>query len=103
MRYLFENTKCWEMNENMTHWWIIRTPILLAILVMCTQAHGHIHILRQADKQVSATIRLPALRQPTAKRTAASPPQPAHLPFLSLSSPFLTPTSTTRTSWEPDS
>ncbi|GAA6235745.1 gastric inhibitory polypeptide receptor-like [Lates japonicus] len=33
VRYLFENTKCWEMNENMTHWWIIRTPILLAILV----------------------------------------------------------------------
>ncbi|XP_040902355.1 gastric inhibitory polypeptide receptor-like [Toxotes jaculatrix] len=33
VRYLFENTKCWEKNENMAHWWIIRTPILLAILV----------------------------------------------------------------------
>ncbi|TRY69785.1 hypothetical protein DNTS_006016 [Danionella cerebrum] len=25
--------KCWEINENMAYWWIIRTPILLAILV----------------------------------------------------------------------
>eukprot|EP00064_Thunnus_orientalis_P007619 superscaffoldBa00000858_g7641 len=33
VRYLFENTRCWEVNENMEHWWIIRTPILLAILV----------------------------------------------------------------------
>uniref|UniRef100_A0A4W6CV82 Glucagon receptor n=1 Tax=Lates calcarifer TaxID=8187 RepID=A0A4W6CV82_LATCA len=33
VRYFFENTKCWEINENVTHWWIIRTPILLAILV----------------------------------------------------------------------
>ncbi|CAK6957878.1 gastric inhibitory polypeptide receptor [Scomber scombrus] len=33
VRYLFENTRCWEMNETTEHWWIIRTPILLAILV----------------------------------------------------------------------
>ncbi|XP_042564568.1 gastric inhibitory polypeptide receptor, partial [Clupea harengus] len=33
MRYLYENTRCWEINENMSYWWIIRTPILLAILV----------------------------------------------------------------------
>ncbi|XP_067363876.1 glucagon receptor [Channa argus] len=33
VRYLFENTRCWEINEKMAHWWIIRTPILLAILV----------------------------------------------------------------------
>ncbi|KAG8001815.1 Glucagon receptor, partial [Nibea albiflora] len=33
VRYLFENTRCWEINENKGHWWIIRTPILLAILV----------------------------------------------------------------------
>uniref|UniRef100_A0A8D3BFB5 Gastric inhibitory polypeptide receptor n=1 Tax=Scophthalmus maximus TaxID=52904 RepID=A0A8D3BFB5_SCOMX len=33
VRYLFESTRCWEINENMAHWWIIRTPILLAILV----------------------------------------------------------------------
>ncbi|XP_030633169.1 glucagon receptor [Chanos chanos] len=33
MRYLYENTRCWEINENLAYWWIIRTPILLAILV----------------------------------------------------------------------
>uniref|UniRef100_A0A673Y4Z0 Glucagon receptor n=1 Tax=Salmo trutta TaxID=8032 RepID=A0A673Y4Z0_SALTR len=33
VRYLYENTRCWEINENMAYWWIIRTPILLAILV----------------------------------------------------------------------
>ncbi|XP_051521842.1 glucagon receptor-like [Myxocyprinus asiaticus] len=33
MRYLYENTRCWEINENIGYWWIIRTPILLAILV----------------------------------------------------------------------
>ncbi|XP_034723414.1 glucagon receptor [Etheostoma cragini] len=33
VRYLFENTRCWEVNEKMAHWWIIRTPILIAILV----------------------------------------------------------------------
>uniref|UniRef100_A0AAY4D253 Gastric inhibitory polypeptide receptor n=1 Tax=Denticeps clupeoides TaxID=299321 RepID=A0AAY4D253_9TELE len=33
MRYLNENTRCWEINENTAYWWIIRTPILLAILV----------------------------------------------------------------------
>ncbi|MBN3311171.1 GLR protein, partial [Amia calva] len=33
VRYLYENKKCWEINENMAYWWIIRSPILLAILV----------------------------------------------------------------------
>ncbi|XP_055052704.2 gastric inhibitory polypeptide receptor [Misgurnus anguillicaudatus] len=33
VRYLYENTRCWEINENMAYWWIIRTPILLAIFV----------------------------------------------------------------------
>ncbi|XP_028275449.1 gastric inhibitory polypeptide receptor [Parambassis ranga] len=33
VRYQFENTRCWEINENPAHWWIIRTPILLAIMV----------------------------------------------------------------------
>nr|XP_046245819.1 glucagon receptor isoform X2 [Scatophagus argus]XP_046245820.1 glucagon receptor isoform X2 [Scatophagus argus] len=33
VRYLFENTRCWEINESMAYWWIIRAPILLAILV----------------------------------------------------------------------
>ncbi|XP_035390179.1 glucagon receptor [Electrophorus electricus] len=33
MRSLYENTRCWEVNGNMAYWWIIRTPILLAILV----------------------------------------------------------------------
>lgn len=33
--------RCWEINVNMVHWWIIRTPILLVILVMYTQGHSH--------------------------------------------------------------
>ncbi|XP_010863879.2 gastric inhibitory polypeptide receptor isoform X3 [Esox lucius] len=33
VRYLYENTRCWEINGNMAYWWIIRTPILLVILV----------------------------------------------------------------------
>ncbi|XP_047017369.1 glucagon receptor isoform X2 [Ictalurus punctatus] len=33
MRHLYENTGCWEINENILHWWIIQAPILLAILV----------------------------------------------------------------------
>ncbi|XP_076832782.1 gastric inhibitory polypeptide receptor isoform X2 [Brachyhypopomus gauderio] len=33
VRSLYENTMCWEVNENLGYWWIIRTPILLAILV----------------------------------------------------------------------
>ncbi|XP_044059590.1 glucagon receptor [Siniperca chuatsi] len=45
VRYLFENTGCWEINENMAHWWIIRTPILLAILVNFFIFIRIIHIL----------------------------------------------------------
>ncbi|XP_047449858.1 glucagon receptor [Mugil cephalus] len=33
VRYLFENTRCWEINQNPAYWWIIRTPILMAIMV----------------------------------------------------------------------
>ncbi|XP_018598226.2 glucagon receptor [Scleropages formosus] len=32
-RYLYENIRCWEINENMVHWWIIRSPIVLAIFI----------------------------------------------------------------------
>ncbi|XP_030075650.1 gastric inhibitory polypeptide receptor [Microcaecilia unicolor] len=33
VRYLYENTACWETNDNMAYWWIIRCPILLALLI----------------------------------------------------------------------
>ncbi|XP_056396684.1 gastric inhibitory polypeptide receptor isoform X2 [Hyla sarda] len=33
MRQLYENTHCWERNDNRSYWWIIRSPILLAVLV----------------------------------------------------------------------
>ncbi|XP_026543883.1 gastric inhibitory polypeptide receptor-like, partial [Notechis scutatus] len=33
MRYLDENNECWERNENLGYWWIIRCPILVSILV----------------------------------------------------------------------
>ncbi|XP_067412659.1 gastric inhibitory polypeptide receptor [Emydura macquarii macquarii] len=33
IRYLYENNQCWERNDNMAYWWIIRCPILIAILV----------------------------------------------------------------------
>ncbi|CAI5780851.1 gastric inhibitory polypeptide receptor [Podarcis lilfordi] len=33
VRYLYENNECWERNDNMGYWWIIRCPILLAIFV----------------------------------------------------------------------
>ncbi|CAM9398214.1 unnamed protein product [Lampetra planeri] len=33
VKYLKENTECWGHNENMGYWWIIRTPIHLAILI----------------------------------------------------------------------
>ncbi|XP_062995825.1 gastric inhibitory polypeptide receptor-like [Elgaria multicarinata webbii] len=33
VRYLYENNECWERNDNMGYWWIIRCPILLAIVV----------------------------------------------------------------------
>ncbi|KAG9468757.1 hypothetical protein GDO78_022005 [Eleutherodactylus coqui] len=33
MRQLYENTHCWERNDNRLYWWIIRSPILLAVLV----------------------------------------------------------------------
>ncbi|XP_076866200.1 glucagon receptor isoform X1 [Brachyhypopomus gauderio] len=33
MKYLYENEECWEQNLNMKYWWIIRSPILLAVLI----------------------------------------------------------------------
>ncbi|KAM4530506.1 glucagon receptor isoform 2-T2 [Odontesthes bonariensis] len=33
VRYLYENKECWEQNINMNYWWIIRAPILLAVVI----------------------------------------------------------------------
>ncbi|XP_006902161.1 PREDICTED: gastric inhibitory polypeptide receptor-like [Elephantulus edwardii] len=33
VRYLHENTQCWERNDIKAIWWIIRTPILVTILI----------------------------------------------------------------------
>ncbi|XP_040181009.1 gastric inhibitory polypeptide receptor isoform X2 [Rana temporaria] len=33
VRQLYENTQCWERNDNRSYWWIIRSPILFAVLV----------------------------------------------------------------------
>ncbi|KAM3864434.1 glucagon receptor [Diretmus argenteus] len=33
VKYLYENQKCWELNINMHYWWIIRSPILLAVVI----------------------------------------------------------------------
>ncbi|XP_068106221.1 gastric inhibitory polypeptide receptor isoform X5 [Hyperolius riggenbachi] len=33
VRHLYENTQCWERNDNRSYWWIIRSPILFAVLV----------------------------------------------------------------------
>ncbi|XP_067426300.1 glucagon receptor isoform X1 [Thunnus thynnus] len=32
-KYLYENQECWERNINMNYWWIIRSPILLAVVI----------------------------------------------------------------------
>ncbi|CAG5897872.1 glucagon receptor [Menidia menidia] len=32
-KYLYENQECWEQNINMNYWWIIRAPILLAVVI----------------------------------------------------------------------
>ncbi|KAI2665992.1 Glucagon-like peptide 1 receptor [Labeo rohita] len=32
VKYLYENEECWVQNINMKYWWIIRSPILLAVL-----------------------------------------------------------------------
>ncbi|XP_075889229.1 glucagon receptor [Nelusetta ayraudi] len=32
-KYLYENQECWEQNINMNFWWIIRSPILLAVVI----------------------------------------------------------------------
>ncbi|XP_062305563.1 glucagon receptor [Osmerus eperlanus] len=33
VKYLYENEVCWELNSNMQYWWIIRSPILLAVVI----------------------------------------------------------------------
>ncbi|KAM4642485.1 gastric inhibitory polypeptide receptor [Discoglossus pictus] len=33
VRQLYENTECWVRNDNISYWWIIRSPILSAVLV----------------------------------------------------------------------
>ncbi|XP_035535524.1 gastric inhibitory polypeptide receptor [Morone saxatilis] len=45
VRYMFENTRCWEINGNKVYWSIIRTPILLAILINFFIFIRIIHIL----------------------------------------------------------
>nr|XP_057904154.1 glucagon receptor [Doryrhamphus excisus] len=32
-KYLYENQECWGQNINMNYWWIIRSPILVAVLI----------------------------------------------------------------------
>uniref|UniRef100_A0A3P9Q024 Glucagon receptor b n=1 Tax=Poecilia reticulata TaxID=8081 RepID=A0A3P9Q024_POERE len=34
MKALKENKECWAVNENMSYWWILRCPVILAALVM---------------------------------------------------------------------
>uniref|UniRef100_A0A8C9T2Y1 Glucagon receptor b n=1 Tax=Scleropages formosus TaxID=113540 RepID=A0A8C9T2Y1_SCLFO len=33
VKYLYENEECWQTNISMGYWWIIRSPILFAVLV----------------------------------------------------------------------
>uniref|UniRef100_A0A669EUP2 Glucagon receptor a n=1 Tax=Oreochromis niloticus TaxID=8128 RepID=A0A669EUP2_ORENI len=33
IKYLYENQHCWEQNINMKYWWIIRAPILAAVMI----------------------------------------------------------------------
>ncbi|KAI3359743.1 hypothetical protein L3Q82_014114, partial [Scortum barcoo] len=33
VKYLYENQECWGQNINMNYWWIIRSPILLAVVI----------------------------------------------------------------------
>nr|XP_031314747.1 gastric inhibitory polypeptide receptor isoform X5 [Camelus dromedarius] len=48
VRYLYENTQCWERNDIKAIWWIIRTPILLTILVRTRQMRCPDYRLRLA-------------------------------------------------------
>ncbi|XP_042198467.1 glucagon receptor [Callorhinchus milii] len=45
VKYLYENSGCWTLNENMAFWWIIRCPILLSILINFFIFIRIIHIL----------------------------------------------------------
>ncbi|XP_035471072.1 glucagon receptor isoform X1 [Scophthalmus maximus] len=33
LKYLYENQECWGQNIDMNYWWIIRSPILLAVVI----------------------------------------------------------------------
>lgn len=33
VKYIYENEECWVQNIHMEYWWIIRSPILLAVLI----------------------------------------------------------------------
>ncbi|XP_075072917.1 glucagon receptor isoform X2 [Mixophyes fleayi] len=33
VKYTFENVVCWTINNNMAYWWILRSPVFLAILI----------------------------------------------------------------------
>ncbi|XP_057202904.1 glucagon receptor isoform X2 [Triplophysa rosa] len=33
VKYLYENEECWVQNIHMEYWWIIRSPILLAVVI----------------------------------------------------------------------
>ncbi|XP_066560259.1 glucagon receptor isoform X2 [Amia ocellicauda] len=33
LRYLYDNTECWEQNNNIGIWWVIRSTTMLAILI----------------------------------------------------------------------
>ncbi|XP_039518809.1 glucagon receptor isoform X2 [Pimephales promelas] len=43
VKYLYENEECWMQNIHMEYWWIIRSPILLAVLI---NFFIFIHIIR---------------------------------------------------------
>ncbi|CAI9566801.1 unnamed protein product, partial [Staurois parvus] len=33
VKYTYENDQCWTININMGYWWILRSPVLLAITI----------------------------------------------------------------------
>ncbi|KAM4691576.1 glucagon receptor [Rhinophrynus dorsalis] len=33
VKYTYENIQCWTTNNNMAYWWILRSPVFLAILI----------------------------------------------------------------------
>ncbi|KAE8575967.1 hypothetical protein XENTR_v10004001 [Xenopus tropicalis] len=41
VRYTYENTLCWSTNNNMGFWWIIRSSVLLAIVILVSKMRAH--------------------------------------------------------------